>query len=101
MGRFAMIVCPLCSRSRKLVATRWEDPEASSRWDFWDEDSPVIQIREGGGKKSSNELTEEERRLLAKPQPFEEALKDPQYRPYILKMFDQIEKIYRIIQKYR
>jgi len=38
MGRFSMMVCPLCGRSRKVYAKRWQDPEI--RWDYWDKDSP-------------------------------------------------------------
>jgi len=117
MGRFAMIICPLCARSRKLVATRWIDPESSSKWDFWEEGSPIIQIREGGGKKSWKELTEAEREKLLTGEKkrgwfpgkgfktietltLEEAIKHDEYKDIIKNMFRQIKRLYQIVQKY-
>lgn len=109
MGRFSMMVCPLCGRSRKVYSKRWEDPEI--RWDYWDEGSPIIQIREGGGKKPKEEgeatinIGKPKKRGWAPGAGFktietltlEEAMKDERYKKYVKKMFKQIKKIYKII----
>jgi len=113
MARFANMVCPLCARNRKILSSRWSDPEI--RWDFWNEDSPLIQIREGGGKKKSEGLigvSHPGSRTGRGSAPgagwptvqtltLGEALEDPEYRKYILAMFEQLDKIKEIIDKYR
>ena len=113
MGRFANMVCPLCARNRKILSSRWKDPEI--RWDFWNENNPLIQIREGGGKRKATEGAEflplgvkvgrgsapgagwptVQTLTLA------EAIEDPEYRKYILAMFEQIKKVKEIIDKYQ
>lgn len=49
MTRLDFMVCPLCRRSRLIISKRWKDPKI--RFDYWDEKSPLIQIREGGGRR--------------------------------------------------
>ena len=113
MGRFATMVCPLCARNRKILSSRWKDPEI--RWDLWNENNPLIQIREGGGKKKAEETS----KLFypgVKPKrgsapgagwptvetlTLAEAIEDPEYRKYILAMFEQIKKVKEIIDKYQ
>lgn len=113
MGRFAAMVCPLCARNRKILSSGWVDPEI--RWDYWNEGSPLIQIREGGGKKKSEGLIGVSRPgartgkgsapgagwLTVQTLTLAEALEDPEYRKYVLAMFEQIKKIKEIIDNYQ
>lgn len=109
MARFSTMVCPLCARSRPTYSKTWRDPEI--RWDFWNEDSPIIQIREGGGKKKKeiSETNTGKKRGWTPGYGFptvetltlEEALNNPEYEKYIKTMFSQIEKIYKIMQKFQ
>lgn len=112
MGRFANMVCCLCGRNRKIFSSNWSDPEI--RWDFWSENSPLIQIRQGGGKKPAGTgigvspghkggrgsapgagWPTVQTLTLA------EAIENPEYRKHVLDMFDQIDKVKEIIDKYR
>jgi len=113
MGKFSMMVCPLCARSRKVYSKGWADPEI--RWDFWGEDSPIIQIREGGGKKTKEERGKTT--TIGKPQhrgwapgkgfrtiqtfSLAEAIKNIEYKKYVEDMINQIEKIHEIVQQYK
>ena len=106
-----MMVCVLCGRSKKIISKTWKDPEI--RWDYWQQESPLIQIREGGGKKPGQGTVtigiRAKRRGSAPGYGFptvetftrEEALADPEYTKYVQAMIEQIKKLYEIVQKYR
>jgi|GEM_PF-7034572 len=105
MGRFEMMVCPLCARSRPVYSKRWKDPEI--RWDFWDENSPFLQIREGGGKKPGKGLGSGKRGSapgagFPTVQAFtlDGAIKQGKYDQAIKNMIKQIKKISEIIKDY-
>lgn len=110
MGKFSMMICPLCARNRKTVNKTWRDPEI--RWDYWGEESPLIQIREGGGKKPGSGkviIGVKAKRGSAPGYGFptvetftlEEAINNPEYSKYVKEMIEQIEKLYQIVKKYR
>lgn len=105
MGRFEMMICPLCARSRPVYSKRWRNPEI--RWDFWDENSPFVQIREGGGKKPGKGLGSGKRGSapgagFPTVQAFtlDGANKQEQYQKAIKEMIQQIRKIFEIVKKY-
>ena len=108
MGRFSTMICPLCSRNRVTVSKK--DPEI--RWDYWGEESPLIQIREGGGKKpGSGKVTIGVKTKRGSTPGYgfptvetftlEEAINDPEYSKYVYEMIEQIEKLHEIVEKYR
>ena len=110
MGRFSMMICPLCARNRKVYNKTWRDPEI--RWDYWGEGSPLIQIREGGGKKAgSGKVTIGVKAKRGSTPGYgfptvetftlEEAINDPEYSKYVQEMIEQIEKLHQIVEKYR
>jgi len=87
MKQIEYVVCPLCGRNR--VIEEKTKGKGQVRWDFWDKDkSPIIQIREGGGSKSLDELPPEQRQKYR--------LK--KYRGKILdQMRKQIQKLQELI----
>ena len=106
-----MMVCVLCGRSKKIINKTWKNPEI--RWDYCQQESPLIQIREGGGKKPGQRTAtigiRAKRRGSAPGYGFpavetftlEKALADPEYTKYVQAMIEQIKKLYEIVQKYR
>jgi len=101
------IVCPLCARNRTLDT----QSKGRLRWDFWDpETSPIVQIREAGGKLPSEQQPDREGKrkrghAAAIGFPVKHALTwtdivdDPEYADQVDEIRRQINKIHTALRK--
>jgi len=99
----AYVVCPLCARNRALESKE----KGAIRWDFWNEDSLIIQIRSvSGGKKAGSGKTGKGMRGKAPGSGFplikdeslilNNAIKKDEYKKNFDEMKNQILKITKI-----
>ena len=110
MKQIEYVVCPLCGRNRVIEVK----DKGEVRWDFWDkETSPIIQIREGGGSKSLEDIPPEERRKyqlrkyrgkmpgsgfkLVQNITWQEAEKIETYKSILEKIKIQIQKLQKLL----
>lgn len=94
------VVCPLCARNRALDTNK----KGSVRWDFWNENSLIIQVRSAPGGKIKDSgrihkgrapglgfhLIKEDSLIL------EDILEDKKYKKLINNIKNQIIKINKI-----
>ncbi len=77
--KIEFIVCPLCSKNRKL--TRYKGEQV--RFDSYDFDRPIIQIRYGGGRGSGFWMNEAESLTI------QQIIDDPTYEDILNQIREQ------------
>ena len=97
----AYVVCPLCARNRAIESKE----KGIVRWDFWNEDSLIIQIRNvSGGKKAGVKIGHGRGKAPGSGFPLikdeslilDEAIKKDEYKKNFNEMKNQILKITKI-----
>jgi hypothetical protein len=92
----AYIVCPLCGRNRVV-----ESKKGPIRWDYVDlHNAPILQIREGGGKKAGPPVKGKGKAPgsgfhLVESRTLSEILENPKYREIIEGLKSQLARLVR------